>query len=538
MKHWTTTVALTLLSLHLLFSQKPIKPESLVFHSDLERQAFASKSESKVNIENALALLLAVNPENTQEDVTAVQTKIRQVIGLIEAQEVAGKKYKKASKAIFATVHDRLLRQYDIYAQFDDLFENGRYNCATASALYAIILEHFRFPYALVEKPDHVNVLLDPGGENIVIESTDPTRGLYAMDKKKIVESLVSMKLVSQASAFGKTAEQVYAEYFKETERKIDFRQLAGDLYNNAAIKAFDNDRQREALDLIEKSLYLNPSKLRDHTRLFILARLADTATDEKPENFRPYFALLEYEQMRELLKTKIKYRYSLLAEKYLVENYSAEKYAAFQAYFFKNLAAEPELLQEVKFIHHATYGRSLMLQYKEKEAFNQLDSAYTLKPDNLELQGVMTQVVGVQILKLINQPEQLGQELDTLLSKYPFLKNNPKIKEIQCYQKGLIVSRFFEDNNADEGFKALPAFEQKVKDLTEKSGYAVEVIGSVYASIHSYYVRKDDLGKAEEWLKKGMEEAPGSIDLKNKRDALDHYYRTYGTPKPKSKNR
>ncbi len=508
-------------------AQPSIDFSSLQFHSTFEREAFANVSKSGSDSAAYEALLLAVNSESNIAVLQNARKVIADLVAQIERRKIAGMNFKKASKIIFTVVHDQLLKRYDLHAQFADLFNGGIYNCATASALFAILLEHFNLPYAIIEMPEHVNILVDPGHENIVLESTDPQMGLKTLNKKEIVNALVQAKMVAEAEVAGKSPDEVYDLYFQESERQISLPQLAGVLYYNASLSKYEVEQDELALALIEKSLWLHPTKPREQFQRLLLLHLTAKANYENPESFKPHFALLRYENEinREEIFQILNWSLQEIARKYLIETANPEKYQAFYDYFLKSLDKEDDLSKEIMYTHHYKKAHYWDLRFDMKQSFAHCDSAYLLKPDNLDLQYNISRLVFRSLNNLIQQKDKFKTNLESYTTKYPFILNNPDIQLICLFQISSEVYDHFEDNNEVKGFETFRKMEQSIEAIVERNLYFDLAIGNAYGSISSYYVRSGDYQKAQEWLEKGFVLAPESEELKRKQEAMDEYF-------------
>ena len=59
-------------------------------------------------------------------------------------------------RTIFYKTHNKLLLNYDKLASLDQTIEKGTYGCLTGTMLYALILDHFKIAYEIIELPNHV----------------------------------------------------------------------------------------------------------------------------------------------------------------------------------------------------------------------------------------------------------------------------------------------------------------------------------------------------------------------------------------------
>lgn len=507
-----------------LFAQNNTAIQGLVWQHELERQAFLSPRDSATDISQLCNLLLAAEGKPDWQQQADILARLRETAGQLKMHGISDMPYPKAARLIFRTVNDQYLKKYHLDGQFSDIFKDGTYNCASASALYGVLLEMCGLPYAIVEMPQHINVMIDPGGKNIAIETTDPVNGLYAVNKKQIVQSLLNLKLIPEEVAYGKPAEALYDEFFKEKERKINLYQLAGDLYFNTALRHFEQRHYREACIAVDKANVLNPSKLREHTRMIMLVNAAGVATDERPENFQPHFALLAYAPFHESFKADIRRQFYLTAEKYLIETPNQGVYNDFYRYFLQQSAHEPELAAELRYLHHYLQARQASLRFDTPRCLAQLDSAYLIKPNNLELQSFIVQVTESALLDLLFAPEAMKNALQSYRQRFPFLAQNPKIARLHCTRIAIEVCRLFESNAWQEGLSGMNALETALTALPDRDPALGEIVGGAFSAASAWFIRQEDYVQAEAWLMKGLQYAPASSELLRKQKALAQF--------------
>jgi hypothetical protein len=78
---------------------------------------------------------------------------------------------------LFVKTHQELLSSFHPYATFSDLIEKGHYNCLTATSLYSILLDHFRFSFQVIETNEHIFILCETENGDVLLETTDVVHG-------------------------------------------------------------------------------------------------------------------------------------------------------------------------------------------------------------------------------------------------------------------------------------------------------------------------------------------------------------------------
>ncbi|MCB0487863.1 MAG: hypothetical protein KDC99_05275 [Cyclobacteriaceae bacterium] len=167
-----------------------------------------------------------------------------------------GEKERKSDRqflrSVFNLTHRQVLKQYDQYATFGELFESGRYDCLTATALYSVVLSKLGYAHSVIETNYHIFLLINSDEGQILMESTDPIGG-FEYNQERITNRIEQYK----KDAAVVLANQAASGYLLFNEVSMD--ELKGLLYYNQCVKAFNNQQWMEAiknLDLASRYYY------------------------------------------------------------------------------------------------------------------------------------------------------------------------------------------------------------------------------------------------------------------------------------------
>lgn len=152
-------------------------------------------------------------------------------------------------KSIFNTTHRQLLKEYKQYSDFGDIFETGKYDCLTATALYSIVLNRFGYEHAIIETNYHIFLLIESPEGKFLIESTDPLNGFEYQNEK--IEARISRYKLDQEEA--EKDKSIYSFGYKLFD-EVTPQQLTGLLYYNQCVKAFNEQQWSEAAQLLRAS--------------------------------------------------------------------------------------------------------------------------------------------------------------------------------------------------------------------------------------------------------------------------------------------
>lgn len=501
----------------------------LDFHSELEEEVLAATFfEELPDLKSKVRFLQAVDSTATETIATDLTAQIEQIVADLEAENLKKKKPLKAAKLLYATVHERLLTKYDEDAQFVDIFTSGSYNCVTASALYALVLEELGLPYELHELPTHVYLVYDPAGEYLIVESTAPSTGIFELDKEDIAKELLAEKLISQAEYDRKTADQLYADFIESEDKIIDLRGILSDLYFNAGVLAMYEEHYPEAEALAEKAVYLASNEMKIELWSNSLLLQLDNMRFEEPESFRALFALQYFPAYEALAMEDLVTNYSNASEQFLIANNKKDQYAALREYFLTHLlAADKETRATLDFNHFVQMGRHHGLLEQYEQAYVYLDSAYQLQPDHLQVQSMLRDLIFGNINKKANEGETstLAEYLKEENRRFPFMRENDRFRELLIFSEFALVIEGFENNQEEEALAAYEDVKPRIPSLKDETSASEMAISEVFTSASSYYFRILDKKEAFRWLEEGLKVLPGNEEILRKRKMLEEYY-------------
>ncbi|MNV26865.1 hypothetical protein D3C71_1179920 [compost metagenome] len=111
-------------------------------HSDYEREILLNKDATH------LELLMAIGSGASKERTLAVKQELDAFISEVKSSGIMRLSKVKLMKELHRKVHSRFLNRYQYVCPFPQIFESGKYNCVSATALFALILEELNIPYS------------------------------------------------------------------------------------------------------------------------------------------------------------------------------------------------------------------------------------------------------------------------------------------------------------------------------------------------------------------------------------------------------
>lgn len=407
----------------------------------------------------------------------------------------------KDLKRIYKEVHEAFLVKYVDNPAFGQIFQNGNYNCATASALYAFLLDKFAISYAIRETPTHVYIVAAPETNNVMFETTTPGTQIMTFNdkvKSQFVDYLYENKMISKEEYSGGNKDELFNKYFY-SDKPIGIKELCGLLYYNKGVEAMQAEKYLDAYRHFEKSYFLYPE---GKLKYFVTMSLATVIfKDEKlndDDKLPYYFRYLQLDHNKVGQQLIAEY-VSKATKKYLFQNPDPARYHAMYRSVL-NQISDTGLVTAMRHDHYTNCARYFDLKNRYDSLSIYIDSLYRLNPNDLLVQEMIVQNT-LQIVSKVGNEKQILDSLNSLFNRYPFARSNDKLQEFQIFYMTKVVNDYYDVEDAKAGKKYLDSLRALLDGqpaLAKKSEmYLVMAIGEVCG----YYVRKQDYKSARDLL-------------------------------------
>ena len=158
---------------------------------------------------------------------------------------------KRFLRSIFKTTQQKFLKKYAQYSDLGEVFQTGNYDCLTATALFSILLNETHFDYKILETNYHIFILVNTAEGEVLLETTDRLSG-FVDEPDEIKNRIGSYR---EHKILNASNDKMYYQYSFNLFHEVTPNQLAGLLYFNQAIKAFNRN------DLLTCASFLDQSK-------------------------------------------------------------------------------------------------------------------------------------------------------------------------------------------------------------------------------------------------------------------------------------
>lgn len=485
--------------------------DTLLFKSDFEERQI---KQVLINPDHDfIALYTAISLDSAAY--LRYKSEINSFYNYLNPKILIAKSGKQKAKLIFKEVHMYFFKKYEENVMFSEIFEEGIYNCVTASMLYSLVLKKFGIPYEIKEKPTHVYLVAYPGTDNILFETTSP-HGLYVPDEKSkrdYVAGLVKMKFTTQEYVNSIGVMKAFNEFYYNN-MNISLTQLAGLQYYNNAIALYTDGKSHEAIKSAVKMNMLYPCAKHQYMKATMIGA---SINNSEFTSLRDVLYLCEYANSVNDVKDK-KYVVSVFG------NIIDEVLYKTSNDTFVNKAYEiiKSRIEDEKILHEITYSYSLGMSgwYSMKGDMNLslrfAEDAYLLNQSDVRLQDLIVRGIVLKTEKLKAKDRNI-EALDEYAVKFPFLTKHKSYKMLRVYHLSLLCYSLFLENKGVDAYKYLTQLETELNTENEKMTGLEEMIGMVYAEAGAYHFRKKEYKTAIEVMRKGLEIAPDHGEIKER---------------------
>lgn len=496
----------------ILVSYKPLIAQSkyVTFHSNDEKNLFENLRVD----EDYLRLILLT--ELSKDGADAYILELNQFIQGINWSEKDKLKPNKKLKQIFKQVHQKFLRKYEEKSSVKDMFSNGNYQCVSASILYAYIFDKLNIPYEIKEQPTHVYVIAFPENANILIETTDPTLGVYVPNEKvqnQYIQNLIKTKYLDQDYVNKVGVEKAFNE-FLYGKINISFKELVGLAFYNLGAYSAEDLNYEYAYANFYKANKLYPAQKHEYFQYSILAELVNRSKIEKLEDWDALIVLANL-QNREDAKLFLKGRfYNQLGNDLLRgqnRNTIREVYNK-----ITNELKDTILLHELRDHYMIENSKSYILSKDYKSAIPILEECLKNNPNSPIAQGFLSDCV-IQEYTYESPTAPIVEKMVAYGEAYPFLKKDMSYQYFVTYFYGLETIQKMEKDKYMEGIKyyhlmlnalqSNPKIRERVKEIA---------IGAFKFTTLYYSVVKNDKKNSLATIEQGKLIYPDLLEKKD----------------------
>lgn len=513
MKRFITLFATMLWVQILTFSQSNSEPAKfdylIIFNNDEEKEAWKAINDS-ISTNELIKLLLNVEPGQKSVSSDEVNYRLNSFYESLSDLNIQQKDIKKQVRLIYKNVHDSFLFRYDEEANFGNLWEDGSYNCLSASTLYAIMLSHYSISYAIKLTDLHVYIIADPGQNDIIIETTDSKGGYRTLknaDLTRYKNELSRYKIIPPNELEALDDKKLRNE-LTNFDQSISLTELISLYYYNSGVSKFDNEQTDIAVSQLAKCLTLfNYSEAKYFLTMALSTKLIDSDY-KKVEKVPFYLSLLNVLELKGNFYVDY---FKELTNKYMVFDTDTATFIKI-CNIFNNFINDTLVKTEIDFQFNLTMGAFYLISSNLDQGIDHLLKAYALNKNNLKLHQILKDAFSDKLLTFDSKQEYLTS-LDSIEETYPFLKDSELLINSRLKAYLYLAIDFFSIDQRENALEYLDKFESTFKP-ENKAKINTDFIAYSYYAGWSSYARARDADKAKQMISRGKKFAPFNQDL------------------------
>ncbi len=480
------------------------------------------RADKLAELDVHLQLLLPGTSNYEQANRAFAKEQIQNLLQVLEDRRIRRKKTDKALQILQEEITVRFFRKPGDFNNFHQLFTSGSYDRSTASALYALAMEHFDLPYIL--KVRDAEILLEVSAEDATHKLTLPhgdhwTTASSQRFQNAYLEVLRSIGYLSPAE-WRRSPKALYDQYYIGGQTEVDLQQMASFLFCRQALKAYHDQAWSTALDCLNRSELLQRWPVQKVIRRAVWLQLANQK-DNPEESLRHLWMIWQESPgapwQRELLRH---FNQAISAESKPSIWQIDSTYLSFQEQYSRHPSAQGQL-RELYYLHRA---RLHARENNTELVMSFMDSLYNLHPQNLEVQDVLA---GMLVWSLRSERE-FNRGL-TLIQKYerqyPFLTNHLLFQDRNLFYQAERIRYHFNADEAVLGNQYLQTFKAHSNRGSRPPGY-VSWLSTAHLSASDYYFRKRNYQQAFILVEEARQQAPQDPYLDHRVDVLRRYLR------------
>ncbi|HRG52105.1 MAG TPA: hypothetical protein PLL00_04665 [Bacteroidia bacterium] len=500
-----------------LYAQNEIKFSDLVFRNDAEKSAFL-KFDEKKDTTDVFDLFFTPYEKSTSAN---KELALKQIDACVLALKplIAEKSEVKKIKIIYDYVHKNFLKVYKISNSFTQIFENGEYNCLSATALYSIILKRLDIPLQIKETPTHVYLVAYPNSSKVLIETTDPQKGYYQFTNSfvnKYVTTLYNSKMITKEELESSSANDLFNKYFFTSEN-ITIMNLAGLQFSNYALYKLELEDLKNANEEAKKAYFIFPNQRNKLVLEAIALSLISKNGYDDLDNVSNLALIsnIAKDKQADLSSNVIKEEFSKIVQTQLIKN---SDYAKFDKSYQKLMSelTDTTLKKEIGFVYHMELARLGYLGSKSNdEVVQHLHEAYLVNALDANMRALVSAVFEKSISRY-NDSQSIMEKADHFAKKFSFFQDSDYYLDMKSRCVLDLAYRSYYLGELSKGDNYLKDFEGMIKKYTSIQPMA-EFVERAYGQAASEYFKRGNSVKAKQTVKTGLLYAPNSFGLQQR---------------------
>ncbi len=332
-------------------------------------------------------LLLMTLPAASASRIGIYQDKLEALYQELEKKKFASKNRLAQAKMLQKLLYKNYFKQYEYLAGLDKLFDEGSFNCLTASTLTALVMERFQVPYQLKENDNIISIEIGEGEDQVLMSYEEglgytPDNGLM---EGLFVNFLEKIIVISEQDRRLYDDKQLFNKHLMG-QGALSLKELVGIHYFCQAYLAFAKEERQRATGLLEKAFVFFPSG--ERVAYWILEEKMLVYKTEKwgqagiEQEFRAITNMLALYSKDPVLNMDLfSLGYESLLDAVLLDKYQPGKAQSYHEYLIQDLPSQ-EILNRANLIFNTKMAVSHQKNLAYDKAFPFVIEANRVDPD------------------------------------------------------------------------------------------------------------------------------------------------------------
>ena len=487
----------------------------LVFNNNSEKELFL-RLQTDLNIDFLEGFLLS-DTSVRKSEIDDIKSEFKNLITNINIS-IGGKSDEKKIKLIYSITHEKLFKQYEYKNYFLNVFKEGKFNCVSGSAIYALIFDELNIPYKIKETRIHVYLMAYPDNKKLIIESTTPSKGYIQLNEafiKDYIQQLHDNKVVSDNEFSENSSESLFEKYYF-SDSTITKKQLLGLQYFNQGIYAYEEKNFKHSFEMLKKSDFLYPSETtKSSISQAYLSYL--NSLDKESIEYAHYLGFADRFYDFGVTKDQIRTEFLFMTNSLLIDKYRVNKYK--NCYLSILITAKDStVINEISFIYNYELSRIYGVRSSLDSCISYAKKALSIKPTNIDAMELLLNGIAQETKNNYNFNESISLLL-RLKDDFPDIVLNHSFNKLlgTCYL--LLSQQYFEENKEKAALSYLLEFE---KIHNPNFSIDKQLIASVYITGGVYYFKRSQNSECKKLLNRGLEFSPNDYQIKQRLNMMN----------------
>lgn len=481
------------------------------FSSEKTKTLYAHVKDSQAENDALFRLFMQTHMDMSDGQLDSIVNRVKALAITISQDKKYQKRPDKRAEIIHNAVHDRVFKKYVLNA-LPEMLDSGRYNCVTATAYVYFLAVELNVECTIKEEPQHVYPVLNIGGIEYPIETTDISKGYTKYPKSykyEVVEQLKQYKFIGTDEYVGLSNEEIFERLY-ERKRSINFRDLLALQYSNQGIFNIQDQDFKPAIENMAKAYQLLPDDHVELTFVSVLINVLNTSDFTDSASVNSMKMLAQFAQPK-YLKDLVLPIYGRFILQTMIESDRRALFDNVSSYYMSHIS-DTLVLKEFEFINAVGQIDYYDARGDFSKAIEISEKALNQKSDQLQLLGNY-----ISLYRRKFMAEGINNDnLNTLIEKH---NSYPLLKDLYDYKLLVIegLRNHIVDQVRQRKTNASLQWLKKMEDFNGVVGGNVNnlEVSKVYHAVSLLCFENERMGDAYRCINKAIEFDPNNSQLR-----------------------